>query len=49
MSTLFCKYKDSAFSEFIVVCEHCNEQLPLVWVAHENEADLLLAIFGVQY
>jgi hypothetical protein len=49
MSTLFCKYKDFTFFEFIVVCEHRSEELPYVWVAHENEVDLLFAIFGVRY
>jgi hypothetical protein len=35
----FYKYEDFAFFEFIVICEHYNEQLPLVWVTHENETN----------
>jgi hypothetical protein len=34
----FCKYKDFAFFDFVVVCEHHCGQLPFVWVTHENKA-----------
>ncbi len=38
----FCKSDDYAFNEFIVVCEHCSELLPLTWVSHEFDVDLYL-------
>ncbi len=38
----FCKNDDSTFNEFIVVCEHHNELLPLTWVSHEFDVNLYL-------
>jgi hypothetical protein len=35
----FWKYVDSTFFVFLVICEHCSESLPFVWVAHGNEVD----------
>jgi hypothetical protein len=36
----FYKYEGFVFSEFIVVYEHCIEQLAtLIWATHENETN----------
>jgi hypothetical protein len=36
----FCKYNDSAFNEFLVVHEQCNELLLFTWVSHEPSSNL---------
>ncbi len=43
----FYKYNYFTFSKFIVICEHHNEQLSLVWVAYENEAYLYYLPFDI--
>jgi hypothetical protein len=41
----FCKYDNSTFNEFIVVCEHHSELLPLTWVSHESDVNLYLLLY----
>jgi hypothetical protein len=36
---LFYKYDDSNLNEFIVICEHHNEQLPFNWVSHNFDVN----------
>jgi hypothetical protein len=38
----FCKYDDSAFNKFNVVCEHYSELLPVTWVSHGFDVDMYL-------
>jgi uncharacterized CHY-type Zn-finger protein len=41
-SFIFYKYDDSNFNEFIVICEHCSEQLPFNWVSHNSNVNIYL-------
>jgi hypothetical protein len=39
------KYDDSAFNEFSIVHEQCNELLPLAWASHEPPTYLYMPLY----